>query len=182
MKKTKQKNQETAADILYTKPSYAEYKGGFDWNVESTPYSYVVGVDMVNKEDVVKHIENPGVDQEVVGVDLKPSFNAENIGAASAYELFIKQRTPQYKPQIVIAVEELEALRANQKPEDWREDTVLINIESLANALVQREKDFAKNVQGETFTDEQVTELYDTIYDLIFNHRYETVQDKSVPE
>ena len=65
-----------------------------------------------------------------------------------------------YEPMKTITVKEYEELVANQKPDDWREDTVLINIETLAEALTEK--------MVALLGSEDRSVIYDEMYDLIY--------------
>jgi hypothetical protein len=66
----------------------------------------------------------------------------------------------------VIDTEELEKLKANQKPEDWDENQVLVNIVDLTNILTDMELERRKITCDKT--DDIYTEVWDEVYDLIF--------------
>ena len=71
---------------------------------------------------------------------------------------------PKYEPHISITVNEYEQLLKNQKPDDWREDNVLINIETLAEALTEKMMSLLPTVEDRTV-------IYDEMYDLIYKYK-----------
>ena len=72
-----------------------------------------------------------------------------------------------YVPQKVIPLSEYEELVANQKPDDWREDTVLVNIENLADQFTE----YILKVNGRDLSEDERVDLRDEMYDLIFKNK-----------
>lgn len=122
--------------------------------------------------------DKPGLQPEEeikseVSEEKTPSWNAVPSGGwaytYNDYSTALSGRPSNDKPVEVIDKEELEKLRANQKPEDWDENQILVHINDLATALTKMEltrRDIKVDEDSDIYT-----EIWDGHYDLIFKNK-----------